>query len=113
MQSVVQADKIRLRLKKSAPGDLAGGEETATTLSVKLNELFDAGYVRDDIYGLVIPLLMQGKVRIDLKDRSERLEMEDQTQKLQRSNAIQVFQDYLSVYRPEKPARPQPVPSVA
>jgi len=32
----------------------------------KNDELFDAGYIRDDIYGLVIPLLMQGKVRIDL-----------------------------------------------
>ena len=42
---------------------------------------------------------MQGKVRIDLDGRSERLEMEDQSQKLQRSSAIQVFEDYLLAYR--------------
>ena len=104
MQALIPSDKIKLRLKKSLPGDVADGEETAITLSSKLSELFDAGYVRDDIYGLVIPLLMQGKVRIDLADRSERLEMEDQNQRLPRSSAVQVFEDFLLVYRPEKSA---------
>jgi len=99
MQSPIPSDKIRLLLKRSLPGNPADGEESAITLSDKLSELFNAGYIRDDIYGLVIPLLMQGKVRIDLDDRSERLEMEDQSQKLQRSGAIQVFEDYLLVYR--------------
>jgi len=104
MQSLIPSDKIKLRLKKSALGDLADGGETTITLSEKLKELFAAGHVRDDIYGLVIPLLMQGKVRIDIDDRSERLEMEDQTQRLQRSNAVQVFEDFLLFYRPEKTA---------
>ena len=111
MQPLIPSDTIKLRLKKSLPGDLAEGEETATTLSDKLNELFGAGYIRDDIYGLVIPLLMQGKVRIDLDGRSERLEMEDQNQRLQRSNAVQVFEDYLLAYRPEKSAGATAVPS--
>ena len=104
MQPLIPSDTIKLRLKKSLPGDLAEGEETATTLSNKLNELFGAGYIRDDIYGLVIPLLMQGKVRIDLDGRSERLEMEDQTQRLPRSAAVQVFEDYLLAYRPKESA---------
>jgi|GEM_PF-2033283 len=104
MQDLMQSDKIKLRLKKSLPGDLAQGEETAISLSNKLSELFGAGYARDDIYGLVIPLLMQGKVRIDLDGRSERLEMADQNQKLPRSSAVQVFEEFLRVYRPEKPA---------
>lgn len=99
MPSLISSDKIKLRLKKSLPGDLTAREEAAVTLSAKLDELFGAGYVRDDIYGLVIPLLMQGKVRIDLADRSERLEMEDQSQRLQRSHAIQVFEDYLSIHQ--------------
>lgn len=110
MQSPIPSDKINLRLKKSVREGLAEGEETGVTLSEKLNELFGAGYVRDDIYGLVIPLLMQGKVRIDLDGRSERLEMEDQTQRLQRSNAIQVFEDYLVAYNPGKQPVPRPVP---
>ncbi|MEI8313536.1 MAG: hypothetical protein WCH98_22535 [Verrucomicrobiota bacterium] len=109
MQVLIPSDKIKLRLKKSLPGDLADGEETAITLSDKLSELFGAGYARDDIYGLVIPLLMQGKVRIDLDDRSERLELADQNQKLPRSSAVQVFEDFLLVYRPEKPGEARAV----
>ncbi len=113
MPPPIPSDTIRLRLKRSMPGDQADGEESAVTLSDKLSELFGAGYVRDDIYGLVIPLLMQGKVRIDLDGRSERLEMEDQSQKLQRSSAIQVFEDYLQVYRSGKPSEVQPAAASA
>jgi len=102
MQAPLPTDRINLRLKKSLPGDLADGEETSITLSNKLNELFRSGYAKDDIYGLVIPLLMQGKVRIDLDGRSERLEMEDQTQKLPRTSAVQIFEDFLLVCRPEQ-----------
>ena len=104
MQGLIPSDKIKLRLKKSPKGDFTGSEENILSLTEKLTELFGAGYVRDDIYGLVIPLLMQGKVRIDLDDRSERLELDDQTQKFQRTNAVQVFEDYLVVYQPNLPA---------
>lgn len=107
MQPLIPSDKIMLRLKTSVPGVSANNEETATTLSAKLNELFQAGYIKDDIYGLVIPLLMQGKVRIDIADRSERLEMEDQSQKLPRSSAVQVFEDFLLAYQPEQTAKGQ------
>jgi len=104
MQAYLPMDRINLRLKKSLPGDLGNGEETSITLTTKLDELFRAGYATDDIYGLVIPLLMQGKVRIDLDGRSERLEMEDQNQKLTRSSAVQIFEDFLLVCRPEQKA---------
>lgn len=113
MQPPIPSDKIRLRLKRSVTGGQADGEESAVTLSDKLSELFGSGYVRDDIYGLVIPLLMQGKVRIDLDGRSERLELEDQSQKLQRSSAIQVFEDYLLVYRPATSSGAQPAAAPA
>lgn len=104
MQPPIPSDKIKLRQRKSQ-GSTTEGEETTLTLSAKLDELFGAGYVRDDIYGLVIPLLMQGKVRIDLEDRSERLEMEDQSQRLQLSTAVQTFEDYLLFRRPEESGR--------
>jgi hypothetical protein len=77
-------------------------------LSAKLEELFASGYERDEIYGLVIPLLMQGKVRLDLDNRFERLEMEDQSQRCQRSHAIQVFEDYLHAYHRAQPVAVQP-----
>lgn len=109
MASPIQADQIKLRLKESLSGDPNAGAETIIVLSAKLEDLFASGYERDDIYGLVIPLLMQGKVRLDLDNRFERLEMEDQSQRFQRSNAIQVFEDYLNAYHPAQPVAAQPV----
>ncbi|MFZ4775556.1 MAG: hypothetical protein ACOYM3_09350 [Terrimicrobiaceae bacterium] len=102
MQAIIASDKIQLRQKKFLPGSPPDGEESLLTLSSKLTELFEAGYVRDDIYGLVIPLLMQGKVRIDLEDRSERLEIEDHGQRFQRTQAVQIFEEYLKVHRPSE-----------
>lgn len=87
---------IKLRQRKTLPGKTAPEAETTVTLSEKLDELFDAGYERDDVYGLVIPLLMQGKVRIDLEERSERLEVEEQDLKFPRSDAVKIFEDFLS-----------------
>jgi len=66
------------------------------TLSEKLEALFLAGYERDEVYGLAIPLLMQGKVRIDLEERSERLEVESQDLKFPRSEAVRIFEDFVS-----------------
>lgn len=66
------------------------------TLSEKLEELFGAGYEQDEVYGLAIPLLMQGKVRIDLEERSERLEVESQELKFPRSEAVRIFEDFVS-----------------
>ncbi|MEI6278528.1 MAG: hypothetical protein WCQ16_03965 [Verrucomicrobiae bacterium] len=92
----LSSDSIKLRQRKTLPVSAFPEEEIPVTLSEKLDELFDAGYERDDIYGLVIPLLMQGKVRIDFDERSERLEMEDAAQRLPRSNAVEVFDSYFA-----------------
>jgi len=96
MPSSLTSDSIRLRQRKTLSGSTGPDEEIFVTLSEKLDELFGAGYERDDIYGLVIPLLIQGKVRIDLEGRSERLEMEDATQRLPRTNAVEVFDNYFA-----------------
>lgn len=77
------------------PGKTVPEPETTVALSEKLDELFAAGYEQDEIYGLAIPLLMQGKVRIDLEERTERLEIEDQELKFPRSEAVKVFEDFL------------------
>ncbi len=96
MNPPVTSDTIRLRQRKTAAGSEHAGDETTVTLAEKLRELLKAGYAHDDIYGFVIPLLMQGKVRIDLEGRSERLEMEDAGQKLPRTEAVRVFEDHLA-----------------
>ncbi len=74
-------------------------------LSAKLNELFDSGYGKDDIFGIVIPLLMQGKIRVNRGNETERLEIEDQDLRLQRTAAIQIFENYLQT-RENKPSVP-------
>lgn len=94
----VTSDTIRLRQRKTAAGSAHAGDETSVTLADKLQELLRAGYAHDDMYGFVIPLLMQGKVRIDLEGRSERLEIEDPGQKLPRTEAVRVFEEYLAAH---------------
>jgi len=89
-------DTIQLRQRKTGAENPAGGEEDTVKLSEKLGELFLAGYQRDDIYGVVIPLLIQGKVRVDFEGRSERLEMEDQTQRLPRGDAVRSYEEYVA-----------------
>ena len=96
MNPPVTSEAIRLRQRKTAAGSSQAGDETTVTLAEKLRELLEAGYAHDDIYGFVIPLLMQGKVRIDLEGRSERLEMEDASHKLPRTEAVRFFEDYLA-----------------
>lgn len=98
MSSPTLSETIRLRQRKTHGDSPGPGEETIVTLAEKLGELLTAGYQHDDIYGFVIPLLMQGKVRIDLEDRSERLEMEDQAQRLPRSEAVRAFEEYVSAH---------------
>ncbi len=97
------SETIRLRQRKTASGSANSAEETTVTLADKLRELLTAGYQHDDIYGFVIPLLMQGKVRIDLEDRSERLEMEDEAQRMPRSEAVRAFEDYVAACQSPPP----------
>jgi len=93
MSSALSTDSIRLHQKRGGVG--AHPHESVILLSAKLNELFNSGYGKDDIFGIVIPLLMQGKIRINLGKESERLELEDKELRLQRSAAVQVFETYL------------------
>lgn len=96
MLSPTSSAHIKIRQRKTLPGKAVSEPETTMTLAGKLGELFHAGYEQDEIYGLVIPLLMQGKVRIDLEERSERLELDDPDMKLPRSEAVKVFEGFLS-----------------
>lgn len=96
MLSPSSSARITLRQRKTLPGKTVPEPETTVTLAGKLDELFKAGYEQDEIYGLVIPLLMQGKVRIDLEKRSERLELDEPDMKLPRSEAVKVFEDFLT-----------------
>jgi hypothetical protein len=97
MDKPINADSIRLRRKRSGERDPA--PLTPLTLRQKLDRLFDQGFVQDDLFAMVVPLLMQGKVRLDIGNDSERLELEDQTLRQTRPHAIAVFEDYLGARR--------------
>jgi hypothetical protein len=71
--------------------------ETRLSLREKLDRLFDAGLEADDAYAVAIPLLMQGKVRLDIGERSERIELDDPGQRQTRPNAVRIFESYLAL----------------
>lgn len=95
MPSVLSTETISLRQKRGSVNGGTPHEESSVLLSAKLSELFTAGYERDEIFGIVIPLLMQGKIRINRGNDTERLEIEDKDLRLQRTAAIQIFENYL------------------
>lgn len=98
MNGSLSSDKIRIKQTYPA-GHLPKGQcESVLTLTQKLHELFSGGSLSDDIYGMVIPLLMQGKVRLDLENHSERLELEDQNHRQIRSEAVRIYEQYLRAY---------------
>lgn len=101
MSSALSTDTISLRQKRGA----ASGphHEESIQLTAKLNELFDAGYGKDDIFGIVIPLLMQGKIRVNRGKETERLEIEDKDLRLERSAAVQIFENYLLTHEASVP----------
>lgn len=92
----LSAETIQLGQRKTRIGMESQPLVCEMTLAEKLDELFDDGYGSDDIFGVVVPLLMQGKVRIDIGDESHRLEIHDKSMICQRSLAIQIFEDYLA-----------------
>ena len=88
-------DSIVLKQGLTPQGKMSGQISFSTVaLGSRLRELLELGYGSDDLYGIVIPLLMQGKVRIDHPDRSERLELQDSGGKMARSTAIQHFEEF-------------------
>ncbi len=95
MSSALSTDAISLHQKRGTLGTGGPQAETSMMLSVKLDELFKEGYGRDEVFGIAIPLLMQGKIRVNRGNDTERLEIEDKDLRLQRTAAIQVFENYL------------------
>jgi|GEM_PF-3368319 len=109
MSSSTVCDSILVKQGLSPQGKMSGQISFSTvSLGTRLRELLDMGYGSDDLYGIVIPLLMQGKVRIDHAERSERLELEDPASKQTRSAAIQNFEEFWAAagnpQRPDPPA---------
>lgn len=54
------------------------------------------GYSNTHVLGIVIRLLTEGKVRVDFRDYSERLELADQASKTTRTEAVRIFDNLVS-----------------
>ena len=95
--SPATASSIHLVARMTLEGHSDPEPDKTTTLAEKMDELFAAGYTKDDLFGTIVPLLMEGKVRIDMAGLgSERLELMSTWLKLPRSAAISVFDEYVT-----------------
>ena len=89
------ADDISLKVRVTLFGQSPGNEQLIS-LASRLDALIAAGYELDDLLGLTVPLLMEGKVRLDLDGGGmERMEMVSQL-RLTRPAAIAIFEKYAS-----------------
>jgi len=85
MSKQLASDKIMLRQ----------GDTSTVSVSAMLDALIAEAIPHDDIYGAVIPLLIQGKVRLESGAHSERLELADPSHRQARSEAVRIFEEYL------------------
>ena len=74
---------------------LRQGDTSTVSVSSILDALVAEDIPHDDIYGVVIPLLIQGKVRMECGQHSERLELADASHRQVRSEAVRIFEEYL------------------
>lgn len=89
MSSLPDISAIVLRCREAS-----AAEDSLLTLREKFDQLLAQGFERDDLFAIAIPLLMQGKVRLDVGDLSERIELDDPSLRQTRPNAIRVFEQY-------------------
>ena len=80
-------------------------EEVRLSLASRMDSLLSAGYEMDDVLGLIVPLLLEGKVRLDLDGGgSERMEMASEWLRIPRPAALAIFEEYAT----KKKDAPQP-----
>lgn len=66
-------------------------------LSAKIDEfLFKLGYSSVHTVGILLQLMIDGKIRIDFKNYTERLEVVNKSQLLSRKDALEMFEHYIS-----------------
>ncbi len=66
-------------------------------LSDKINEyVIRLGYSNAHVLGVLVQLMTQGKVRVEFRDYSERLELLTDDEKITRAQAVTLFDDYMS-----------------
>lgn len=73
---------------------------TDITLASKIDEyVLKLGYSNAHVLGVLVQLLTLGKVRVDFRDYSERLQLLDPEDKMSRPEAVALFDDHMSALR--------------
>ncbi|MFM8363951.1 MAG: hypothetical protein ACKOAS_02235 [Verrucomicrobiota bacterium] len=73
---------------------------TDTSLASKIDEyVLKLGYSNAHVLGVLVQLLTLGKVRVDFRDYSERLQLLDPDDKMSRPEAVALFDDHMSALR--------------
>jgi len=76
--------------------------DRTVALSVLLEDyLLRLGHSSDHVLAIVLRLLTNGKVRVEFRHCRDRLELTDKSQIMSRSQAIQLFDEYLGRMREE------------
>jgi hypothetical protein len=75
---------------------------TDITLASKIDEyILKLGYSNAHVLGVLVQLLTLGKVRVDFRDYSERLQLLDPEDKMSRPEAVALFDDHMNALRGE------------
>jgi hypothetical protein len=72
-------------------------EPTACTVAEKIEEfVLKLGYSNAQALSVIVQLLTRGKVRVDFRDYSQRLQVVSQTDLMPRAEAVAIFDNYLA-----------------
>ncbi len=107
---------IHLRIRRFSNSQLVEEWDSAQTppinLADKIGEyLLRLGDANSLCLNIIIQLLTRGKVRVDFRDSSERLQLVDQTDIVSRSEAVSVFDQWIeeNKFKGEMPATTQKI----
>jgi len=94
---------IRLKQTQSSTTSIGVTTDLNATemlLSEKIDEyIFRLGYSNTHTLGIVIQLLVTGKVRVDFRDHYERLQLARKSDVMDRTHAVDLFDRHLESHR--------------
>lgn len=79
-------------------------EERRIPLSVKIDDfILKLGYSNAHVLGIIVQLLTSGKVRVDYRDYSERLQLVARGAAMDRQEAVALFERHIERLQREDP----------
>jgi hypothetical protein len=111
--STPNLSEIRINQTRTdnVPGHVAPGTAiVSVSLAEKIEEyIFKLGCSSSHTLGVIVQLLTVGKIRLDFREYSERLQLENEQDRLPRAEALQLTEAFLSKMREECPVSGNPL----